>query len=194
MSRRKRRDPITWGPIVLTFLTIALSLAVIVRAAYQGKEAQEPAQTTASVALTPLIVNAASWDAPEPTRAPEAPRGVQEAPEPTPDPGPEPEWIEFTATAYCPCEKCCGIWAKNRPNGIVYTASGAVAQESVTIAADWDVLPPGTVVFIDGLGERIVQDRGGGVTGNAVDIYFADHQAALRFGRQTVRLYIVKGE
>ena len=184
MNRRKRRDPITWAPIVLTLLIIALSPIVIVRASYQGKEAKEPTQAADSVALAPLIAGAASWDTPEPTRAPEAPQDAQEA---------EPEWIEFTATAYCPCEKCCGIWAKDRPNGIVYTASGAVAQEGVTIAADWDVLPPGTVVFIDGLGERIVQDRGGGVTGNAVDIYFTDHQTALQFGRQTVRLYIVKG-
>lgn len=95
--------------------------------------------------------------------------------------------------AYCSCEKCCGTWAENRPDGIVYTASGAVAQEGVTIAADWDVLPPGTVVYIDGLGERVVQDRGGAIKGNAVDVYFEDHDEALVFGRQTVRLYIVEG-
>lgn len=78
-----------------------------------------------------------------------------------------------------------------RPDGIVYTASGAVAEQGVTIAADWDVLPPGTVVYIDGLGERVVQDRGGAIKGNAVDIYFEDHHEALVFGRQAVRLYIV---
>lgn len=112
----------------------------------------------------------------------------------TPPPEPvkeEPDWAEYEATAYCACEKCCGTWAENRPNGIVYTASGAVAQEGVTIAADWDVLPPGTVVYIDGLGERMVQDRGGAIKGNAVDIYFEDHDEALVFGRQTVRLYAV---
>lgn len=106
-------------------------------------------------------------------------------------PEPEPEWIEAVATAYCPCERCCGSWALNRPDGIVYTASGAVAEEGVTIAADWDVLPPGTTVFIDGLGERVVQDRGAAVKGNAVDVYFQDHDEALLFGRQTVLLYIV---
>lgn len=105
----------------------------------------------------------------------------------------EPAWAEYEATAYCACEKCCGAWAENRPDGIVYTASGAVAQEGVTIAADWDVLPPGTVVYIDGLGERVVQDRGGAIKGNAVDIYFEDHDEALVYGRQTVRLYIVEG-
>ena len=102
------------------------------------------------------------------------------------------EWIDAVATAYCPCEICCGKWALNRPDGIVYTASGAIAEEGVTIAADWDVLPPGTVVYIDGLGERVVQDRGGAIKGNAVDIYFEDHDEALVFGRQAVRLYIIE--
>src|SRR5690606_7883261 len=45
----------------------------------------------------------------------------------------ETEWMVFKATAYCPCEKCCGDWVKNRPNGIVYTANGEVAKEGVTI-------------------------------------------------------------
>ena len=112
---------------------------------------------------------------------------------PAPEPEPkEPEWIEYEATAYCSCEKCCGSWALNRPDGIVYTASGAVAEQGVTIAADWDVLPPGTIVYIDGLGERVVQDRGGAIKGNAVDINSEDHDEALVFGRQAVRLYIIE--
>lgn len=47
----------------------------------------------------------------------------------TPEPEPEPEWIEGTATAYCSCEICCGEWALNRPNGIVYTASGVCEDD-----------------------------------------------------------------
>lgn len=49
---------------------------------------------------------------------------------------PPEEWIDAVATAYCPCEICCGKWALNRPDGIVYTASGAIAEEGVTIATD----------------------------------------------------------
>lgn len=109
----------------------------------------------------------------------------------TPGPEPEPEWIEATATAYCSCEICCGEWALNRPDGIVYTASGAEAVQGVTIAVDWSIYPPGTVLFVEGLGEMIVQDRGGAIQGQKIDVYFESHDAARQFGRQNVRFYIV---
>lgn len=77
----------------------------------------------------------------KPTKPPAVAAVAVQPPAPEPEPE-EPEWIEYEATAYCSCEKCCGSWALNRPDGIVYTASGAVAEQGVTIAADWDVLPP----------------------------------------------------
>lgn len=103
----------------------------------------------------------------------------------------EPEWFTIEATAYCSCAKCCGEWANQRPGGVVYTADGSVAQVGVTIAADWDVFPAGTVLYIDGLGERIVQDKGGAINGYDVDVYFDDHQEALQFGRQHLQAYVV---
>ncbi len=104
---------------------------------------------------------------------------------------PQSEWMVFRATAYCPCEKCCGKWAKNRPNGIVYTASGEVAIEGLTVAADWDVLPKGTVIEIENKGFRVVQDKGGAIKGNRIDIYFESHQEALEFGVQNVLVRII---
>ncbi|MFQ9917206.1 MAG: 3D domain-containing protein [Flavonifractor plautii] len=106
----------------------------------------------------------------------------------------EPEWIEYEATAYCSCEKCCGSWALNRPDGIVYTASGAVAEQGVTIAADWDVLPPGTVIYIDGLGERVVRIArfGAYAKGNAVmTSRFEDHDEALVSSAARQSAYII---
>lgn len=156
----------------ITFAALLILTAFVVCAwSAKGKEGTRPPAETG---------------APDPAPTVEIAEPPQISKEPT-----EPAWAEYEATAYCACEKCCGAWEENRPDGIVYTASGAVAQEGVTIAADWDVLPPGTVVYIDGLGERVVQDRGGAIKGNAVDIYFEDHHEALVFGRQAVRLYIV---
>lgn len=102
---------------------------------------------------------------------------------------------EFTLTAYCPCERCCGQWALNRPldaNGapIIYTASGAVAEAGVTVAVDPDVIPLGTQLCIDGLGVYTAQDTGA-FTGNIVDIYFTDHAAACEFGKQTANIWEV---
>ncbi len=112
---------------------------------------------------------------------------------------PEPLYIslgEYKLTAYCPCEKCCGVWGKDRPlddegKPIVITASGAYAKEGVTVAADTSILPFGTVVIIDG-NEYIVQDRGGAVKGNKIDIYFESHKEALEFGVQYKEIFIVE--
>ncbi len=106
------------------------------------------------------------------------------------------EWMKFTATAYCSCEKCCGKYAKNRPtdeNGaeIVYTASGKVAQQGLTIAADWNVLPCGTIVEIDGWGTYEVQDKCGAIKDAMIDVYFDNHDEALEFGVKDVSLRII---
>lgn len=107
------------------------------------------------------------------------------------------EWLDFKATAYCSCSKCCNGWANNRPvdkygNEIVLTASGDRAIEGVTIAADWSVLPKGTEVEIQDYGTYLVQDKGGSIKGNRIDIYFSNHQSALQFGVQNVKLRVVK--
>ena len=81
----------------------------------------------------------------------------------------------FTVTAYCPCEKCCGAYA----NG--YTATGEKATQGVTIAADPDVLPMGTEIELDGH-TYTVQDTGGAIAGNRLDLYFDSHEDALRWG------------
>lgn len=88
----------------------------------------------------------------------------------------------FTVTAYCPCEKCCGAYA----NG--YTATGAKATQGVTIAADPDLLPMGTEIELDGH-TYTVQDTGGTIAGNRLDLYFDSHEDALQWGvrEKTVR-------
>lgn len=95
----------------------------------------------------------------------------------------EVEWQSFKATAYCPCKKCC-----DKNDGI--TASGVKAKEGITIAADWAVLPAGTEVEIQGIGTRIVQDKGGAIRGNRIDIFFENHRDALNFGVQEVLVRI----
>ena len=87
----------------------------------------------------------------------------------------------YSIYAYCPCVKCCG-----KTNGI--TASGTVATEGRTIAAN---LPFGTKLYIDGIGERIVEDRGGGIKGKTIDLFMSDHNSALQFGVRKLDVYEV---
>ena len=95
-------------------------------------------------------------------------------------------WVSlgnFEITAYCPCANCCGMWA----DGI--TADGTIAKEGITVAADTDVLPFGTKVKIDGK-IYTVQDTGGAIQGNRIDIFMSDHQTALDWGRQTIEVFV----
>ena len=90
---------------------------------------------------------------------------------------------EYVITAYCHCAKCCG-----KSDGI--TASGIMAVEGITVAMDKS-MPFDKKIYIDGVGERIVQDRGGAIKGNRIDLYFDNHQSALNFGRQIKEVTIL---
>ena len=88
----------------------------------------------------------------------------------------------FKLTAYCSCSICCGQWAANP--GL--TASGAMAQEGVTVAMAG--VPFGTKLMINGH-VYTVQDRG--TAYGHVDIYFSSHAEALQFGLQYADVYQV---
>ena len=91
---------------------------------------------------------------------------------------------DFNVTHYCACTIC--TWG----SGI--TASGKPVDEGM-IASDWSVLPRGTKVYIkrgDMLIERVVEDRGGAIIGNKIDIYVSSHDQALKLGVYTAELYV----
>lgn len=101
---------------------------------------------------------------------------------------------EYKISAYCSCQSCCGYWASIRPTDedgqpIVYTASGAIAKQGVTVAADASIFPFGTVLLIDGK-EYTVQDRGGLVDGKHIDIYFDSHEEAVKHGVRYTEIYV----
>lgn len=96
---------------------------------------------------------------------------------------------EFKLTAYCSCEICCGKWAYNRPNGIVYGAIGEELKEGYSIAVDPNVIPYRTEVIINGKTYK-AQDCGGAIKGNRIDIYFEDHNDALEHGVQYAEVFV----
>ena len=87
-------------------------------------------------------------------------------------------------TAYCPCETCCGKWA----DGI--TASGLPAVGKIAAASS--TIPFGTVLDIPGYGVASVQDRGGAITGNRLDVLFATHAEAKAWGVQYLMVQEMK--
>ena len=99
----------------------------------------------------------------------------------------------YTITAYCPCEKCCGKWARDRPGGIVRGAAGIELTPGVSVASP---LPLGTEIFLNNH-RYTVQDRTAEwiedrYDGKIVDIYFTDHEEALKFGRQQAEIYVME--
>jgi 3D (Asp-Asp-Asp) domain-containing protein len=94
------------------------------------------------------------------------------------------EWITANVTAYCGCASCCG-----KSTGI--TASGTKATAGRTIAASSNYAF-GTKIEIQGYGTYTVEDRGGAISGNRIDIYFNSHSEALAFGRKSLLIRVVK--
>lgn len=102
--------------------------------------------------------------------------------------------MTVTATAYCPCMKCCGIWSEEHPDreGTGYqqlTSSGAAPIEGRTIATDPSVIPTGSHVLINGH-MYVAEDTGGAIKGDHIDIFFDTHQEALGWGRQTLEVTV----
>lgn len=67
-------------------------------------------------------------------------------------------------------------------------ANGNYPTEGYTVACN--DLPLGTVVYIDGVGERVVEDTGGGGYG-WMDLYLGDVDACFEWGRQYREVWII---
>lgn len=98
------------------------------------------------------------------------------------------EPVLFTVTAYCSCRICCGNYSPEVTGREARTSTGTIPQQGRTIAVDPMVIPYGTSVHIDGMGDYIAEDCGGAVRQNHIDVYFESHEAALAFGSR--RLYV----
>lgn len=104
------------------------------------------------------------------------PAVTAEAPAPTPG-----ARLPFTATAYC--------------KGTT-TASGVNVRTGIA-AADPDLLPVGSVVQVDRLGDRYngiytIMDTGPAVQGRHIDIYMWSCNEALALGRRDMSLTVLR--
>ena len=117
--------------------------------------------------------------------------------------------VNMELTGYCNCGKCCSwerSWGglgspvisagphKGDPKKVGYTSSGTEARHG-TIAADTSHYPYGTLVEIPGYGIGRVEDTGGAIKGEHLDLWFSDHDQALRWGKQRkwVKIWLSSG-
>lgn len=99
---------------------------------------------------------------------------------------PKEVWTEvgtYDLYHYCPCKHCTG-----HETGI--TASGEPAVRFKTIACpDFEF---NTLLFIEGYGFRLVQDRGIGA--GKIDIFTDSHERALQYGvKKNRRVWVITG-
>lgn len=138
--------------------------------------------------VEPVVVSRGETPAPEAApvapvaQAPVAVATVAPAPAPAPAPvAQEPVVMLMTATAY---------------HDVGITRSG-VPSGPGKVAVDPNVIPLGTRLLIESVdgwpsyGEAIAADTGGAVIGNIIDLWYADYQTCINFGRRTVKVTIL---
>ena len=102
--------------------------------------------------------------------------------------GKSPKVVTMNTSAYCSCATCCG-----KSNGVTSSGKHATAWHTVAAGSGY---PIGTVIYIPALANQpnggwfVVEDRGGAISNNRIDIYMGSHSAALSFGRKTLECYV----
>lgn len=114
--------------------------------------------------------------------------------------------VEMKTTSYCHCRRCCSykwfLFVPYQKTGALsfrlkhvgVTSSGAMARPG-TIAADTTLYPYGTVMHIPGYGYGRVEDTGGAVKGQHIDLYRPNHWFARHWGVRTkeVKVWLPPG-
>lgn len=91
----------------------------------------------------------------------------------------------YRVTAYCAGKCCCGEFS----DGV--TASGWKIKPGDKFVAAPKSIPFGTLIDIPGYGDSVpVRDRGGAITDNRLDVFFNDHNDALLWGVQYLKIQI----
>ena len=127
--------------------------------------------------------------------------------------GKQGRWVfAFTAevSAYCNCQRCVApypgthfadgssVSEASREQAVGYQKQRGLPSASrlPRIVAAPRSIPFGTVLFIESIGKCVVRDRGGAITEGKLDLFFSQaeggHQAALRFGRQSLKVWVLQ--
>jgi 3D (Asp-Asp-Asp) domain-containing protein len=95
-------------------------------------------------------------------------------------------WKTVVATAYCPhCRVC-------ETTGVTYTGREAIPDGVAVARIGPRAARLGTKLLVPGRGWLLVDDVGGGVDSNQIDIRVSTHEEAVHFGRRQLRVGVMK--
>ncbi len=108
------------------------------------------------------------------------------------------DWSQYPtkkviATGYTAGVESTGKHPNHPSYGITYSGVKVKRDLYSTIAADLDVFPLGTILFIPGYGYGVVADIGGAIQGNRLDLYYETVADVYKnWGKKQLDVYVVK--
>lgn len=97
------------------------------------------------------------------------------------------------ATGYTAGIESTGKTSEHPEYGITFSGVHVKRDLYSTIAADLDLFPIGTIMYIPDYGYGVVADKGSAITGNKIDLYYHTvEDVYAQWGKKEVEVYIVK--
>jgi len=108
------------------------------------------------------------------------------------------DWSKYpkytvTATGYTAGYESTGKSQGHPEYGITYSGVKVKRDLFSTVAADLNVFPIGTILFIPGYGYGVVADKGGAIKGNELDLYYKTVEDVYKqWGKKQVNVYVIQ--
>ncbi|MBA4536019.1 3D domain-containing protein [Bacillus aquiflavi] len=108
------------------------------------------------------------------------------------------DWSQFpkktvTATGYTAGFESTGKQPSHPEFGITYSGVKVKRDLYSTIAADLNVFPIGTILFIPGYGYGVVADKGGAIKGDKLDLYYETVEDVYnQWGKKQIDVYVIE--
>lgn len=100
---------------------------------------------------------------------------------------------KVVATGYTAGVESTGKHPDHPEYGITFSGVKVKRDLFSTIAADLDLFPLGTILYIPDYGYGVVADIGGAITGNRIDLYFDTVEDVYdQWGKKEVEVYVVE--
>lgn len=72
------------------------------------------------------------------------------------------------------------------------TAIGKYPKSSHTVAVDKNIIPLGSILYIEGYGIKVAEDTGGDIKGTRIDVFVDTKEQAIKLGRKQAKVYLLK--